>query len=196
MRKVHIIIRKLGYLLLVAAVLCLGWVALPRSESLAEQVTAEAPKTAPAIVDLAAKSYPWYGNQYQDDCPEAAVAEDIQTLYGVKPPTPTVLGIYERTGTSLAGLFGYLQTTGIVGYRLADAVPVTVTKASIEKQLYAHHPLFAVTTLPGEKEAHAWLVVGFSRNGPIMASWARLLYLGWPRFLAESSGVWQLRWTD
>jgi Papain-like cysteine protease AvrRpt2 len=166
----------------------------PKPESLAQEVASEAPRYAPPIVDMAATSYPWYGNDTLDDCPQAAVAEDIQTLYGVEPSTRTVLGVYHQTGNSLASLFGYLQVKGMVGYRLVQAFPVPVTQAAIEEQLRERHPLFAVTLLPGEKEAHAWLVVGFSKNGPIMASWARLLRLGWPRFLAETSAIWQLSW--
>lgn len=187
---------KLGYLLLVVGVVCLGWMALPRTATLAQQVAAEAPEHAPPIVDMAAKSYPWYGNEYIDDCPQATMAEDLQTIYGVEPTTAAVVAAYHHSGTSLTALTSYMKTTGLAGYRLIGSRSVELTKTAIEQQLNAHHPLFAVTLLPDEEEAHAWLVVGYSVNGPIMASWARLLYLGWPRFLAETSGIWRLTWAS
>lgn len=180
--------------------------------SLVASATIEVGLAAP--VDLAAgmrfAPYANVGPGAIGDCALAAAADLIEATYDTAPDPRAIVASYDAAedaenggrdvGLSAAQLFAYWRQRGIAHTRLT-AVAAVATSA-VASHLDGGEVLYATAELPAGfpagstgAAAHAWLVVGSSRYGPMVVSWGEELQLSWADFDAWTTGVWAIATT-
>jgi hypothetical protein len=107
-------------------------------------------------------------------------------------------------GLSVGGLFSYWEKNPIGGVKLAAWERFALSKANVEKGVRDFGALYAeLDFLQGDYFAqyevsaggHAAVVIGFTPEGPLVASWGAALQMTWEQWEDEAIGMWALETT-
>jgi hypothetical protein len=108
-------------------------------------------------------------------------------------------------GLSMTKLFSYWQKYGIAGMKLTAFERFATDKTNVVNAVRTYKALivslafgegygFGQYTMNGGN--HATLVIGFTPDGPLVASWGETLQMTWAQWEAEVRGLWALETTS
>jgi hypothetical protein len=107
-------------------------------------------------------------------------------------------------GLSVAGLFSYWQQNPIGGARLTAWQQLALEKENVENGVRDYRALYVeLDFLEGDYFAqylvgsgnHAAVVIGFTPEGPLVATWGEALQMTWEQWEYEANAMWALETT-
>lgn len=108
-------------------------------------------------------------------------------------------------GLSMARLFAYWRHYGIAGLKLTGLSHLDTSKENVLNGVRDYGALIAELVLvandglgeyTAEAGRHAILVVGFTPEGPLVATWGEVLQMTWEQWEDEADGMWAVNTTN